>query len=399
MYETVPLETALMSAFTNHQYLFGGHPNDSSCFDIKVAVTAASASGPSVVFSNYNRLPDITLPYRFHRPEKPSAELKVWEAARATSAAPTYFRPLSHEQSQQTLYDGGIYHNNPARIADQERKLVWPKFGEAEPDIMVSIGTAYKPQYKDPKGPWTASPRGVLSHAKMLARLAADHIAVSLDSEQTWRDFVAIKNLTPFDKARYIRLNPLLPKDPPRMDDISAMAEMREIARIDYGESLVVKMLSRRLVATSFYFQASDSPVETRFHGPIEIHGMSLSNSFIPLRSLITTGRIRCRFADNDPRLCELGRFIRKEAHPGQDPLFIISGHDQEAAARTEVKLGLDVLDAMIQNCQFRMPRIGVIRWHSTSETSISLCFTRGETFPISGFPRLLLGETHSLSE
>ena len=56
-YETRPLEEALISAYSDTEYLFGGpRPLASYGTDVKVAVTATSASGSAVVLANYNRL-------------------------------------------------------------------------------------------------------------------------------------------------------------------------------------------------------------------------------------------------------------------------------------------------------------------------------------------------------
>ena len=38
-------------------------------------------------------------------------DIKIWEAARATSAAPTYFEPM--KIGDYTLVDGGLEANNP----------------------------------------------------------------------------------------------------------------------------------------------------------------------------------------------------------------------------------------------------------------------------------------------
>lgn len=69
-------------------------------------------TGP-VVMSNYNRKPNLETPtrYTFQRPETSDCELKTWETARATSAAPTYFKSFSHEPSKQEYWDGGLFHN------------------------------------------------------------------------------------------------------------------------------------------------------------------------------------------------------------------------------------------------------------------------------------------------
>lgn len=56
-YKTRPLQEALMSAYSEHEHLFGGsRPNAFYGTDTKVAVTATSASGSAVVLANYNRI-------------------------------------------------------------------------------------------------------------------------------------------------------------------------------------------------------------------------------------------------------------------------------------------------------------------------------------------------------
>jgi patatin-like phospholipase/acyl hydrolase len=43
-------------------------------------------------------------------------DIKLWQAARATSAAPAYFAPLTVgevKETQVTLVDGGLQANNP----------------------------------------------------------------------------------------------------------------------------------------------------------------------------------------------------------------------------------------------------------------------------------------------
>ena len=56
-YETRPLEEALISAYSETEYLFGGpRPSASYGTEVKVAVTATSSGGSAVVLANYNRL-------------------------------------------------------------------------------------------------------------------------------------------------------------------------------------------------------------------------------------------------------------------------------------------------------------------------------------------------------
>lgn len=64
------------------------------------------------------------------------------EAARATSAAPTYFEPLKLDvpgsNDYHALVDGGVFANNPAMCAYVEAKTLFPK---AKDFLVVSLGT------------------------------------------------------------------------------------------------------------------------------------------------------------------------------------------------------------------------------------------------------------------
>ena len=61
------------------------------------------------------------------------------DAARATSAAPTYFEPanLQWADERRTLIDGGVYMNSPAVSAYAEARKLFPN----EPIAMLSLGT------------------------------------------------------------------------------------------------------------------------------------------------------------------------------------------------------------------------------------------------------------------
>lgn len=78
----------------------------------------------------------------------------MWEAARATSAAPVYFKPfyLKSGSRSYTLIDGGVGINNPSIVGVMLAKKLFPD----KKVILVSIGTGTKPtetKYKG-KGPF-----------------------------------------------------------------------------------------------------------------------------------------------------------------------------------------------------------------------------------------------------
>jgi predicted acylesterase/phospholipase RssA len=62
----------------------------------------------------------------------------IWEAARATSAAATFFDPI--EIGRQRFVDGGTGMNNPVEIVLQEAVSVWPD-AISRIQCLVSIGT------------------------------------------------------------------------------------------------------------------------------------------------------------------------------------------------------------------------------------------------------------------
>lgn len=72
-----------------------------------------------------------------------SHEFLCWEAGRATSAAPTYFKPAyiydRQEETMQTFIDGGLIANNPALFAYVEAKKLYPN---AKKFHILSISTA-----------------------------------------------------------------------------------------------------------------------------------------------------------------------------------------------------------------------------------------------------------------
>jgi patatin-like phospholipase/acyl hydrolase len=60
----------------------------------------------------------------------------IWQVARATSAAPTYFLPIAIDDVN--YGDGGTGWNNPAKEAITEARNMWP---DRPIGILISIGT------------------------------------------------------------------------------------------------------------------------------------------------------------------------------------------------------------------------------------------------------------------
>jgi len=376
-YETCPLEEALMEAFTDDQTLFGGRrPNQSTAPRVKVAVTAVSAAtSTAVVMANYNRRCTEKLSYQFLRPERFSQELKIWEAARSTAAAPKTFKPYYHEASKQTYLDGALWHNNPINIADRERKLIWPELREDYPDIVVSVGTTFSSRLhrqESERAAAVATPRrGVYNHISALLKIAKDHVFSSFNSERIWIEF---KSGIPksVEWSRFVRLNPELTEDPPLLDEVHKMKALQSTVRSKMAQDACVKRLALQLLATSFYFELA---------GPISETDSGLFEA---------QGRICCRLPQETQEIGELGKALQAKS-AGRTPFFLIHEQDRKPEFAKKIKLDWEVLDSMIRDCQFKLKKVAFPLHNRLAATEISLCFDDGQAFPISGFPRMLI--------
>ncbi len=79
--------------------------------------------------------------YDFEPYSETSQDITLWQAARATSGAPLYFKPLRHHKTE--YWDGSLYFNNPAHAVKSEVELLWPG---RRPDLLLSVGDGFKPK-------------------------------------------------------------------------------------------------------------------------------------------------------------------------------------------------------------------------------------------------------------
>jgi hypothetical protein len=102
-----------------------------SCRTFVVAKLAKDTGGAPHLFRSYNA-----------SHSNRASSCAIWEAGRATSAAPTYFTAMTIAKPAPAMayVDGGLGHNNPAQLARDEAARLWPG---CTPCI-VSIGTGLK---------------------------------------------------------------------------------------------------------------------------------------------------------------------------------------------------------------------------------------------------------------
>ncbi|CZT07006.1 uncharacterized protein RAG0_12591 [Rhynchosporium agropyri] len=124
-YDAAILEEALKEALGSDRMFDSAKSRPSG---MKYAVTATTISDATLcLISNYNGSspPGKDSRYKHLRATRTTQEMLLWEAARCTTAAPTYFTP-KYLESFGTLQDGGLAYNNPVRPGLRE----WlPTFG------------------------------------------------------------------------------------------------------------------------------------------------------------------------------------------------------------------------------------------------------------------------------
>jgi patatin-like phospholipase/acyl hydrolase len=70
----------------------------------------------------HNMSANIPVLFRTYQSREMHLDCKIWEAARATSAAPTFFKRIEIGR-EQPFIDGGLGRNNPSRLLLDEAKV------------------------------------------------------------------------------------------------------------------------------------------------------------------------------------------------------------------------------------------------------------------------------------
>ncbi|KAI1411011.1 hypothetical protein F5Y13DRAFT_201533 [Hypoxylon sp. FL1857] len=399
IYKTKPFEKALRSSFSD-QSLFGGvQPRNE--MSIRVAVTSTTIPGrKAVVFSNYNR-PDShsqSLSYEFVRPSEPSKEVKIWEAARATSATSPYFKPFQKAETKGQYTSDNLRHVCPVWVAHQEMSLIWSDVTNLPPDIMLSVGTGCNVRDEHRSGSDRSSIIITEALSKVTAPLTkptgnltfkstetADKLAEYQRCSRIWDQFMARKSVPNLleateDRRRYIRISPELNIRTPKFDDIQRLDEVeREAEEVLQQNMVEIKEVAHRLVASAFFFE-KDGSVKQSCSG------------------YTCKGSIFCRFRNSSDGMKGLGAFLKLSLKGGFEPYFLVED-DMPGPAAQQLVLTEAAIRNMYQQGYFDMEpiRINAVKEHTT--VKITLClqttpYPSGETsLPISGFPRQLMSE------
>ena len=144
----------------------------------------------------------------------PAYDWSMVQAARATSAAPTYFSPVklaadaSDPRSSYALIDGGVFANNPSMVAYAEARAVAP----AEQDLtIVSLGTG---ELTEPIRYADARSWGLARWARPILDVVFDAVSDTVDYELQRLTDDAVRGT-----RRYWRLQPVLGSAGHAIDD------------------------------------------------------------------------------------------------------------------------------------------------------------------------------------
>jgi len=172
----------------------------------------------------------------------PGSDFPIRHVARATSAAPTYFRPEQLLVDPPTaMVDGGVFANNPAMCAYVEAI----KLHGYQDVLVVSIGTG---QVKTPIHYLQARTWGLIGWARQLISVFMDGVSDTVEHQMGW--LLPDRN----GKPRYFRFQTGLPAGMGSMDDTSPqrIEALKQIAAgLIASNELELATLSELLTADS----------------------------------------------------------------------------------------------------------------------------------------------------
>jgi hypothetical protein len=193
---------------------------------------------------------DKFVSYEYMTSNDPAKQMLVWEAARASTAAPTYFPPFYSNGIKDYLYDGGLVFNNPAVVAAQESSKIWPN--HSNPDVLLSIGNGIcsKPPKLRKLTPVCEAVNTVAALKNLLLK--------NLDCEHVWHDnFGCNGSRSAPGPARNFRMT-LMIDGSVKLDDTKAFDELlahteKHLQKRNTKDEM--DAIIHRLIATSFYLK------------------------------------------------------------------------------------------------------------------------------------------------
>lgn len=204
-------------------------------------------------------------------------QAQIWQVARATSAAPTYFLPI--DISGIRYGDGRIGWNNPTMEAINEANYIWPGRPIA---CVISVGTGLEDAIQVTTESRAPSISGVLGQLfrsltpKQAFELAVAQYCVSCVTSCERTHGQVASNITKFGidgPWQYVRLN--VPQGMAKIG-LQEWKKFHMIAALteDYMEDINVRELKRqiaeRLTSPGYYSVPASTPIPDPNNGPME---------------------------------------------------------------------------------------------------------------------------------
>lgn len=141
----------------------------------------------------------------------------IWQAARATSAASTFFEPIRIGPYNENFLDGATGANNPVNIVWDEARDIWRPIGALENNLqcLVSVGTGVP---------------SVTAFGNNLKNIGEALKNMSTETERTAEDFVRRYSRL-HSEERYFRFNVLTGLEKVGLEDATKMDVIGQATR------------------------------------------------------------------------------------------------------------------------------------------------------------------------
>ncbi|KAL1482307.1 hypothetical protein MTO96_014786 [Rhipicephalus appendiculatus] len=196
----------------------------------KVGAISVAVNQPTLkpyIFRNYN------LPHRVESHYYGSCKYKMWQAIRASGAAPGYFE--EYDLDGFVHQDGGLMCNNPTAVAIHEAKLLWPN--ESIQCVVSLGGGRFIPEVKEQDQGFTSLKKKILKVIDSATDTEAVH--------------TTIQDLLP--PNAYFRFNPYLSEwitldenRAEKLDQLKQDAQMYLRRNSEKFDSAVKSLLTKR---------------------------------------------------------------------------------------------------------------------------------------------------------
>ncbi|KAG9036253.1 hypothetical protein FS837_001708 [Tulasnella sp. UAMH 9824] len=182
-------------------------PGERVCRTFVVAIQGCGVNYPPKLFRTYNN--------RFQR--QSADKCQIWEAARATSCAPSFFPDIEVEGIYYS--DGGLGYNNPTELVLKEAQSLWGR--DHEIGCLLSVGTGSKESFMH-----------TFSNLAHLINLFGIFQDMALSCETVHMRLEHDHFVSRF----YHRFNPVL-KETIGLDEWDKVTELEDIAREYLGQN------------------------------------------------------------------------------------------------------------------------------------------------------------------